>query len=193
MVVFNRLLCALIGLLLLAIGVTGLTLGVGALGSTFAHTAAVPAPIAQHATAPTDNDLIGLALVGLLALLLGLLLLRVELRVPGQPHMRDLRYVQPSADQALRRGRTVVRTGGLEHGLRQSLGALPDVRWAHARLAGNPERPNLLIELEVDAEARLSTLKSEVGRAIERFQLTSGRQPSTQVWIRLAEARRSVD
>jgi hypothetical protein len=193
MVVFNRLLCALIGLLLLALGVTGLTLGLGALGSRFAHTAALQAPIAQHAMAPTDNDLIGLALVGLLALLLGVLLLRAELRVPGQPRMRDLRYVQPSADQALRRGRTVVRTGGLEHGLRQSLGALPGVRWAHAQLAGNPERPNLLIELEVDAQTRLSTLKSEVGQAIERFRLTSGRQPSTQVRIRLANARPSVE
>jgi len=193
MVVFNRLLGALIGLLLLAIGITGLALGSGALGSRFAHWAAVPAPIAEHAMAPTDNDLIGLALVGLLALLLGLLLLRAELRVPGQPRMRDLRYAQPSAEQGLRRGRTVVRTGGLEHGLRQSLGTLPGVRWAHAQLAGNPERPNLLIELEVDAQTRLSTLKSEVGQAIERFQLTSGRQPSTQVRIRLANARRSVD
>jgi hypothetical protein len=193
MVLFNRLLGALIGLLLLAIGVTGLTLGFGALGSKFAHTAPVPAALAQHAMAPTDNDLIGLALVGLLALLLGLLLLRAELRVSGQPRMRDLRYVQPSAEQASRRGRTAVRTGGLEHGLRQSLGALPGVHWAHAQLAGNPERPNLLIELEVDAQTRLSTLKSEVGQAIERFQLTSGRQPSTQVRVRLATARRSVD
>jgi hypothetical protein len=142
--------------------------------------------------APTDNDLIVLALLGVLALLVGLLLLRAELRAPGQARMRDLRY-QQSAEPGRRRGRTAVRTGGLEHGLRQSLGALSDVRWAHAQLVGNPERPNLLIELEVDAEARLSTLKSEVGQAIERFQLTSGRQPSTQVRIRLANARRSVD
>ncbi len=193
MVVFNRLLGALIGLLLLAIGVTGLALGSGALGSRFAHTAPLPAAVAQHAMAPTDNDLIVLALLGLLGLLVGLLLLRADLRAPGQPHMRDLRYQQSSDEPGRRRGRTAVRTGGLEHGLRQSLGALPDVRWAHAQLAGSPERPDLLIELEVDAEARLSTLKSEVGRAIERFQLTSGRQPSTQVRIRLAPARRSVD
>jgi hypothetical protein len=193
MAIFNRLLGALIGLLLLAIGVTGLALGSGALGSRFAHAAPLPAAIAQHAMAPTDNDLMVLALLGLLALLVGLLLLGAELRAPGQARMRDLRYQQSSAEPDRRRGRTGVRTGGLEHGLRQNLGALPDVRWAHARLAGNPARPNLLIELEVDAEARLSTLKSEVGRAIERFQLTSGRQPSTQVRIRLAEARRSVD
>jgi type II secretory pathway pseudopilin PulG len=193
MVVFNRLLAILFGLLLLAIGVTGLTLGLGTLGPRFADMTPLPAAIAKHAMAPTDNDLIGLALLGLLALLLGLLLLRAELRVRAQSRMRDLRYVQSSAEQALGRGRTVVRTGGLEHGLRLSLGALPGIHWAHAQLAGSPERPNLLIELEVDAEARLSTLKSEVGRAIERFQLTSGRQPSTQVRIRLAEARRSVD
>jgi hypothetical protein len=192
MAVFNRLLGALIGLLLLAIGVTGLTLGLGALGSRFAHTTPLPASLEQHARAPTDNDLIVLALLGVLALLVGLLLLRAELRAPGQPRMRDLRYQQSSAEQGRRRGRTVVRTGGLEHGLRQSLGALPGVRWAHAQLAGNPERPHLLIELEVDAQARLSTLKSEVAQAIERFRLTSGRQPSTQVRIRLANARRSV-
>ncbi len=193
MALFNRLLGALIGLLLLAIGVSGLTLGLGPLGSRFAHTAPLPAALAQQAMSPTDNDLIVLALLGLLALLVGLLLLRAELRAPGQARMRDLRYQQSSAEPGRRRGRTGVRTGGLEHGLRQSLGALSDVRWAHARLAGNPERPNLLIELEVDAEAQLSTLKSEVGRAIDRFQLTSGRQPSTQVRIRLAPARRSVD
>jgi hypothetical protein len=193
MAVFNRLLWALSGLLLLAIGVTGLALGSGSLGSRFAHTAPLPAAIAQHAMAPTDNDLIVLALLGLLALLVGLLLLRAELRASGQPRMRDLRYQQSSDEPGRRRGRTAVRTGGLEHGLRQSLGSLSDVRWAHAQLAGNPERPNLLLELEVDAEARLSTLKSEVGQAIERFQLTSGRQPATQVRIRLAPARRSVD
>jgi hypothetical protein len=193
MVVFNRLLGALIGLLLLAIGVSGLALGSGALGSRFAHTAPLPAAIAQHAIAPTDNDLIVLALLGLLGFLVGLLLLRAELRAPGQSRMRDLRYQQSSAEPALRRGRTAVRTGGLEHGLRQSLGALPDVRWANAQLAGDPERPNLLLELEVDAEARLSTLKSEVAQAIERFQLTSGRRPSTQVRIRLVNAHRSVD
>jgi membrane protein implicated in regulation of membrane protease activity len=193
MVVFHRLLGALIGLLLLAIGVTGLTLGFGALGSRFAHMAPLPAALAQHAMAPTDYDLIVLALLGLLTLLVGLLLLRAELRTPGQARMRDLRYQQSSAEPGRRRGRTGVRTGGLEHGLRQSLEALPDVRWTHAQLAGNPERPNLLIELEVDAEARLSTLKSDVGQAIERFQLTSGRQPSTQVRIRLAPTRRSVD
>jgi hypothetical protein len=193
MAVFNRLLWALIGLLLLAIGVTGLALGSGALGSRFAHTAPLPPAIARHAMAPTDNDLIVLALLGLLALLVGLLLLRAELRAPGQSRMRDLRYQQSSDEPGRRRGRTAVRTGGLEHGLRQSLGALSDVRWAHAQLAGNPERPNLLLELEVDAEARLSTLKSEVGQAIERFQLTSGRQPATEVRIRLAPARRSVD
>lgn len=193
MALFNRLLGALIGLLLLAIGVSGLTLGLGALGSRFAHTAPLPAALAQQAMSPTDNDLIVLALLGLLALLVGLLLLRAELRAPGQARMRDIRYQQSSAEPGRRRGRTAVRTGGLEHGLRQSLGALPDVRWAHAQLAGDPERPNLLIELEVDAEAHLSTLKSEVGRAIERFQLTSGRQPSTQVRIRLANTHRSVD
>ncbi len=121
------------------------------------------------------------------------ILMGAELRSSGQPHMRDLRYQESSDEPGRRPGRTGIRTGGLEHGLRQSLGALPDVRWAHAQLAGNPERPNLLIELEVDAEARLSTLKSEVGQAIERFQLTSGRQPSTQVRIRLAPTRRSVD
>jgi hypothetical protein len=193
MVVFNRLLAILIGLLLLAIGVTGLTLGLGALGSRLALMAPLPAAIAEHAMAPTDNDLIVLALLGLLGLLVGLLLLRAELRGPGPARMRDLRYQQSSTEPALRRGRTAVRTGGLEHGLRQSLGALPDVRWANAQLAGDPERPNLLLELEVDAEARLSTLKSEVAQAIERFQLTSGRQPSTQVRIRLANAHRSVD
>jgi hypothetical protein len=190
MVVFNRLLWTLIGLLLLATGVAGVAVGFGALGSTLARTAVVPVAIAEHTMAPTDNDLIGLAFVGLLTLLLGLILLRAELRVPGQSHMRDLRYARSNAEQS--RGRTVVRTGGLEHGLRQSLGALPGVRWAHAQLAGDSERPNLLIELEVDAQARLSTLKSEVGQAIERFQLTSGRLPSTQVRIRLANARRSV-
>jgi hypothetical protein len=193
MTVFNRLLGALIGLLLLAIGVSGLILGLGALGSRFARAAPVPAALAQHALAPTDNDLIVLALVGLLALLVGLLLLSAELRAAGPSHMRYLRYQQSSAEPGWRRGRTAVRAGGLEHGFRQSLRALPDVRWSHAQLAGNPERPNLLIELEVDAEARLSTLKSEVGQAIERFQLTSGRQPSTQVRIRLANSHRSVD
>lgn len=193
MVVFNRLLGTLVGLVLLAIGVAGLTVGLGALGSTLAHTAPMPAAIVQHATAPTDNDLIGLAVAGLLALLIGLIVLRVELQVVSRQRMGDLRYGQSSPEQGQGRGRTVVRSGGLEHGVRQSLETLPGVRSAQAQLAGNPERPDLLIELAVDAHTQLSTLKSEVQQAIERFQLTSGRQPSTQVRIRLANARRSVE
>ncbi len=191
--VFNRLLGALIGLLLLAIGVTGLTLGLGALGSTYAQMALVPAAIEQHTVTPTNNDLIGLAVVGLLALLVGLVLLRGELRVSGQPRMGNLRYAPSSAAQGSRRGRTVLRAGGLEHGVRQSLEALPTVRGVRTRLAGDSERPNLLIELEVDAQTWLSTLKSEVAHAIERFRLTSGREPSIRVQIRLVNARPPVE
>ncbi|MDQ6899966.1 MAG: hypothetical protein M3072_10745 [Candidatus Dormibacteraeota bacterium] len=193
MAVFNRLLAILIGLLLLAVGGTGLALGLGALGATFAQLAAVPAAIEQLALAPTQNGLIGLALAGLLALLVGLVLLRAELRVPGQPRMADLQYAQPSDEPGFGHGRTVVRAGGLEHGVRQSLQTLPAVVRAHAQLAGSPARPNLLIDLEMDAETRLSTLKSEVAQAIERFRLTSGKQPSTEVQIRLVNARRPVN
>lgn len=188
MAVFNRLLWALIGLLFIAIGAVGLVLGLGALGSVLTHTAPVPAVVRQHALAPTENDLIALAGTGLLALLLGLVLLRLELQIRTRQGMRNLRYEQ---DQ--RRGRTVVRSGGLEHGLRQSLAALPDVRSAEAQLAGDPKAPDLFLELAVDAEAQLSTVKEDVRQALEQFRLTSGRRPSTQVRIRLADARRSVD
>jgi hypothetical protein len=191
--VVNRLLATLIGLLMLATGVTGLALGLGALGSAPAHAAPVPASVPQQAMAPSANALMGLAVAGLLALLLGLVLLRVELRVRARGRMGALRYKPASSGQGRPRGRTVVRGGGLEHGARQSLEALPGVRSAQAQLAGNSERPDLLIELEIDAQTQLSTLKSEVRQAIERFRLTSGRQPSTQVQIRLANARRSVD
>ncbi len=193
MTVFNRLLAILIGLLLLAAGGAGLALGFGALGSSYAQMAPVPPAIEQLALGPSQKGLIGLALAGLLALILGLVLLRAELRVPGQPRMADLHYSQSSAESGFGHGRTVVRAGGLEHGIRESLQSLPAVVRAHAQLAGNSARPNLLIDLEMDAQTQLSSLKSEVAQAIERFRLTSGKQPSTEVQIRLVNARRPVN
>jgi hypothetical protein len=193
MAVFNRLLWSLIGLLLIAIGAVGLVLGLGALGSVLTHTAPVPSLVPQHALAPTENDLIALAGAGLLALLLGLVLLRLEFQIRSRHSMRNLRYERQEAEQYQPRGRTVVRSGGLEHGLRQGLTALPDVRSAETQLVGDPGAPDLFIELAVDAEAQLSTLKVEVRQALEQFRLTSGRRPSTQIRIRLADARRSVD
>ncbi len=193
MTVFNRLLAILIGLLLLAAGGAGLALGFGALGSSYAQMAPEPPAIEQLALCPSQNGLIGLALAGLLALLVGLVLLRAELRVPGQPRMADLHYSLSSAELRVGHGRTVVRAGGLEHGIRESLQSLPAVVRAHAQLAGNSGRPNLLIDLDMEAHTQLSTLKSEMAQAIERFRLTSGKKPSTEVQIRLVNARRPVD
>ncbi|MDQ6636496.1 MAG: hypothetical protein M3Y62_01770, partial [Candidatus Dormibacteraeota bacterium] len=107
--------------------------------------------------------------------------------------MADLHYSQSSAELGVGHGRTVVRAGGLEHGIRESLQSLPAVVRAHAQLAGNSGRPNLLIDLDMEAHTQLSTLKSEMAQAIERFRLTSGKKPSTEVQIRLVNARRPVD
>jgi hypothetical protein len=190
---FNRLLWALVGLLLLAIGVAGIAAGSGILGPPLAQTAPVPTSLARQAIGPTDTALLTLAAAGSVALLVGLLLLRAELHGLRPARMPDLRYEHPDREQTQRRGRTVVRGGGLEHGTRQSLEELPGVRSAQARLLGDSDRPDLLIELDVEARTQLSKLKSDVRRAIERFRLTSGRQPSTQVQIRLVNARRSVE
>jgi hypothetical protein len=190
---FNRLLWALVGLLLLAIGVAGIAAGSGILGPPIAQTAPVPTSLAQQAIAPTGTDLLTLAAVGSIALLVGLLLLRAELPGLRPARMPDLRYEYPDREQTQSRGRTVVRGGGLEHGARQSLEALSEVRSAQARLLGDSDHPDLLIELDVESRAQFPKLKSEVRQAIERFRLTSGRQPSTQVQIRLVSARRSVE
>lgn len=187
--VFNRLLLTLIGLLLLVVGVAAIVVGLGALGWTFAHDSA--AAVAQHVKSPTDNDLIGLAIPDALALLLGLLLLAAELQVRHRARIANLHF-QPADDQPTQRGRTVVRGGGLEHGVQQSLKTLPGVHSAQVQLSGDSEHPDLVIELELDAQTRLSTLKSEVREGIERFRRTAGRQPLAQVRIHLANSRRSV-
>ncbi|PZR85740.1 MAG: hypothetical protein DLM67_25250 [Candidatus Nephthysia bennettiae] len=184
-------LLTLIGLLLLLVGVAIIVVGLGGLGLSLAHGSAIPTAVAEHVKAPTGYDLLGLAIAGALALLLGLPLLGAELQVRPRPRMGNLHY-QPGGDQVAQRGRTVVRSGGLEHGVQQSLQTLPGVNSAQVQLGGDSEHPNLVIELEVDAQTRLSTLKSEVRRGIERFRRTAGRQPSAQIRIHLASSRRSV-
>lgn len=186
----NRLLWILIGLVLLVSGVVGFVLGLGAWDSTFAHRSPLPAPVVQHANAPTGNDLVSVGIAGLVVLLLGLLLLRAQLlRIRPRRRMADLRY-EAGRDAPVGRGRTLVRSGGLEHGVQRSLETLRGVQSAQAQLAGNPEHPVLLIELEVDGGVQLSSLKSEVRQAIERFRVTCGRLPTTRVQIHLAAEQR---
>lgn len=188
----NRSLWILVGLVVLAIGATELSVGLGALGSGLAQTSPVPAAVAEHANAPTGNDLLGLAVGGLIAGIVGLLLLRAELQVRAGPRLANLRFGQSNDEAQLQKGHTVVRGGGLEHGVRQSLQALRGVHTARVRLGGNPSHPALFIDLEVDERTPLSSLKPAVQPAIRQFRLTSGRLSSAEVRVSLASSRRSV-
>ncbi|MDQ6772228.1 MAG: hypothetical protein M3024_04450 [Candidatus Dormibacteraeota bacterium] len=187
---FNRLLWSVIGLALFALGVAVIVTGLGALGSTLAHASPV-AGAEAHVNSPTNVELVELAIAGLVALVLGLVLLLAELRTGSPRRMTNLSY-QSTPDQPTQAGRTMVRSGGLENGLQRSLQTVPGVYSAQALLGGDPEQINLVIELQVEAHKRLSTLKAEVREAIELFRRTSGRQPSAQVQIRLVTPRRTV-
>jgi len=189
---FNRLLWVLMGLVVFAIGATEIVVGLGALGSSLSRSSPVPAAVAEHVNAPTGGDLLGLAVAGLLAALVGLLLLRAELRVGAGSRLANLRFGQANAEAQQQKGHTVVRGGGLEHGVQQSLQALRGVHTAHVRLGGNPSHPALFIELDVDQRTSLSALKTAVQQAIRQFRRTSGTLSSAEIRVSLAASRGSV-
>jgi hypothetical protein len=188
----NRVLWAVIGVLLLAAGVLGLLAGAGGLPFVDRHRVVLTSGLIN-----TWNGNKALAttltiVVGLLLAILGVLLLFAQLRLRAA-RMRDLHLPPPSefAPAELKpvdRGSTDVASRALHRALQRDLESDRQVRNAAVLLTGPTEHPRLMVRLAVTPDADVARLAGHLDRVVHRFTTTSGVQPDvSDVVVRIPE------
>lgn len=167
----NRALWIIIGFLLAAAGGFGI----------LAHLGRLPFPAADEPLLSrrlTDlwqrGDPWNLAVViavGLLAAVLGLVLLRREFRRRGATRIDDLTH--PGEH-----GSTVVRASGLIHGLERDVARGPGIGKVAATITGRAETPRVWLRVALAPGARLEPAREHVDAALRRLTTTSGLDPT---------------
>jgi hypothetical protein len=170
----NRALWTVIGLLLTALGVTGALLSLGKLPGTNAESTLIWPELAQRWRDWGPWALAAAAAAGLIVLLCGLALLRVQLRRHGSAPMADVVLETPAAT-----GRTYIGTNVLTRGLAHDLQARPGIKTASAHLSGNPGQPQLEVWLTVDPETSLTKARQWVQESVQRFTTTTNVKPAS--------------
>jgi hypothetical protein len=186
----NRVLWAVIGVLLLVGGVLGLL--AGAVSSSPIDrsrpiiTAEMVSAWHRHEALATIVTIV----VGLLLATLGGILLLVQLRGAG-PALTEEHYIElpPEGGPPVERvGKTEVASRALYHALRSDLERDKQVRRAAVRLSGGVTHPKLKLRLAVTPDADLARLAGHLDRAIARFAATSGIHPElSDVAVRIPE------
>ena len=187
----NRVLWIAIGAVLTAAGVFGVLANRGVLVSS--RRTVVGPEVSRRWHEWSGWWFAALIAGGLLLAVLGLLLLRAQLRGRGGAPMADVvLFNHPprsapaewNADAALREpfvpGRIRIAHGALEDALTRDLRDHPEVRRAAVRLVGDRRRPEALVRLSVTADADVGRLRSHVDSALDRFAATSGVRPTVR-------------
>jgi membrane protein implicated in regulation of membrane protease activity len=190
----NRVRLALLGLLLLAVGVAGLVVG----ADVFEAPAAGSPVLADWLVARWDRydpwNLVAVAIAALLVAWYGWRLVRAQLRRGGgRAEMADLAYraTEPGQQDA-DRGRTTVRAAAISHSTEKALERVRGVERALVGLFGSPYEPELRARLDVDANADLIQLRRNVSAVLERLAATTGIPPrSADITLRLVDRRQA--
>jgi hypothetical protein len=178
----NRVLWIVVGVVLLAAGVVGTLASLGRLGVD-PDTPVLATDAIGRWRQWSGGWVLAVAIAAaLLVALLGLLLVRAELRGQAGPTMPDLLLEpQPPAPDAGRTdaGRTVVAATALDHALSRDLQAHRRVRRAAAHLSGKPNAATQLhVRLAVTPDADLTELQTHLDHALLRLADTSGVRPN---------------
>jgi hypothetical protein len=187
----NRVLWTLIGLLLTAAGVFGVLVSLDRIPGTYPQTRVLSPQLLEQWRRWEGWATAGVVVLGVLAAVLGLLLLRVQLRKRGRRHLADLTFGQRSAYRPGARppqaaeesgppaGVTQVRYRAVAHSLERDLQAQAGVQRANVMICGRADRPEVLLDLTAPAGADLVALRGTVGAALERFSATTGLTPAS--------------
>jgi hypothetical protein len=190
----NRIRLALLGLLLLAVGVAGLLVGADVFEAPAADSAVVPAWLVARWDRYHPWNLVAVGVVALLLAWYGWRLVRAQFRRGGgRTQMGDLEYraAEPSRQDA-GRGRTTVRAAAISRGAEASLERVRGVERANVGLFGSPYEPELRARLDVAADADLTQVRSNVSAALERLATTTGMPPrSADITLRLVERQQA--
>jgi hypothetical protein len=166
----NRLLWTVIGLLLTALGVFGLLLSYGRVPRTDQTQPLLWPELLDRWRDYRSWALGGAAILGLLAILLGWLLLRGQFRRRGGHAMPDMLV-------GTRNGRTLVGSATMARSLAHDLEQQPGIAQANVRLAGDQSVPHLVVSLTIDADTSISQARQDVQAAVNRFVRTTAVRP----------------
>jgi hypothetical protein len=190
----NRILWAVLGLILLALGVFGVLASLDQLRGIDGDSAVLPNSLNERWNewgfwAPALTVVVGIVLA-----LLGLALLRAQTRRRGGAATGELVVAHvdsgPDGRAPSASGTTRVEGRTLVHALTADLARDRHIESASANLIGTAVRPRLVLHLDVVPGADLSQLHGVVDAALERFNRTSGLRPQvTDVDVRLTNER----
>lgn len=167
----NRVLWTVLGLLLTAAGVAGVLVSQGWLPGVDRHSPVLWPDLLEWWREIDPWGLLGVGLLGVVAAVIGLILLLAELRRRAAPALGELRL----SDE--RPGRTRIRSAVIGHGLERDLARDPGIRAAAVALTGTAPRPEVWLRLDLEPQADLTTIRDHVGDALDRFARTYGLQP----------------
>lgn len=167
----NRVLWTVLGLLLTAAGVAGVLVSQGWLPGVDRNSPVLWPGLLQWWRDIDPWGLLGVGLLGVVAAVLGLILLLAELRRRAAPALGELRL----ADE--RPGRTRIRSAVVGRGLERDLARDPGVRAAAVALTGAAPQPEVWLRLDLEPAANLATVRDHVCDALDRFTRTYGLHP----------------
>ena len=190
----NRVRLALLGLLLLAVGVAGLLVAADLFDAPAADSAILPEDLVDRWDRYHPWNLVVVGVVALLLAWYGWRIVRAQFRRGGgRAPMGDLEYraAEPGRQDA-GRGRTTVRAAAISRGTEAALERVRGVERAIVGLFGSPYEPELRARLDVDANADLTQVRRNVDAALERLATTTGMPPrSADITLRLVEGQQA--
>lgn len=171
MTVVNRVLWALVGLVLLAAGVLGTLISLGRFPWVRSSSAVLGPSAADRWRSAGAWAFVVTIAAGVVIALLGALVLKAQFRRRYRTTLPDL--VSLDSDP----GRTRVGATTLDHALTLDLESHPRVRRVAAHLVGESQDPAVTLRLVVAPDANVDDLRNHVDRALDRFGHTAGLRP----------------
>jgi len=172
----NRIGLGVVGVLLLAAGAYVLARSLGAFGTEQADAPVYSERTASWIHAQQPWIWIAFAAVGVIVALLALRWLLVQLRTErlgriamdtdlgaDPPYTDDREYTaDPDYCDDLGAGRTSLPTSALTAAIGQEIDAYPGVRAVTVHVAGRPDRPELRLEVTIDADADPARIRTRI-------------------------------
>lgn len=190
----NRVLWTVIGLLLVGLGVVGALVSLDRMPGADRRQSLLWPQLLEQWRRWEGWATAGVIVLGLLAAVLGVLLLRAELRPRGRRHLDDLvsgeraRHrpgARPASDEPTGQppgpaaGVTQVRYRAVAESLERDLRHQQAVHRANVMICGRPDRPEVLLNLTARPGADLAVLRHAVRDALSRFTATTGLTPAS--------------
>ncbi|MBC6457368.1 hypothetical protein [Actinomadura sp. HBU206391] len=173
---FNRVLWAVVGLLLTATGALGVAAGRGHLNGVDPRSPLLPRWFLDRWHAWGSWAWAGLAVAGLILAWLGWRLLRAELRPGGRRSLPTDLVLEPG-DGPETAGETRLNSPALAHATENALERHAAVERALVRLLGDAEHPELRARIDTAGGTDLRAVGEHLGRTVQQLTVTSGLRP----------------